>query len=87
MNRVTKEGAQLDEDQKVTPYEALRAITYNGAYQYGEEADKGTLEVGKLADMAVLDRDPLAADPAELRDVTVLATVKEGTVVYRRDEA
>ena len=87
VNRVTKEGAQLDEDQKVTPYEALRAITYNGAYQYGEEADKGTLEVGKLADMAVLDRDPLAADPAELRDVTVLATVKEGTVVYRRDEA
>ncbi|THG34741.1 amidohydrolase family protein, partial [Adlercreutzia caecimuris] len=63
------------------------AITFNGAYQYGEEADKGTLEVGKLADMAVLDRDPLVIDPADLRDVTVLATVKEGAVVYERDEA
>ena len=86
-NRVTRDGVQLDEDQKVTVFEALRAITFNGAYQYGEEADKGTLEVGKLADMAVLDRDPLAIDPADLRDVTVLATVKEGAVVYERDEA
>ncbi|WP_289637628.1 amidohydrolase, partial [uncultured Adlercreutzia sp.] len=59
VNRVTKAGAQLDEDQKVTPYEAMRAITFNGAYQYGEEDLKGTLEAGKLADLVVLDRNPL----------------------------
>ncbi|BCS57344.1 amidohydrolase [Adlercreutzia equolifaciens subsp. celatus] len=87
VNRVTKAGAQLDEDQKVTPYQAMRAITFNGAYQYGEEADKGTLEAGKLADLVVLDRNPLAVDPREIRDIKVLATIKEGEVIYRRDEA
>lgn len=84
VNRVTKEGAQLDEGQKVSVYDALRAITANGAYQYGEEERKGTLEAGKLADLAVLDRDPFGIDPADLRDVTVLATIKEGKEVYRR---
>ncbi len=87
VNRVTKAGAQLDEDQKVTPYQAMRAITFNGAYQYGEEDLKGTLEAGKLADLVVLDRNPLAVDPREIRDIQVLATIKEGTVIYRRDEA
>lgn len=87
VNRVTKAGAQLDEDQKVTPYEAMRAITFNGAYQYGEEDLKGTLEAGKLADLVVLDRNPLAVDPREIRDIQVLATIKEGAVIYRRDEA
>ena len=87
VNRITKNGVQLDEDQKVTPYEAMRAITYNGAYQYGEEAEKGTLEAGKLADLVVLDRNPLAVDPREIRDIKVLATIKEGEVIYRRDEA
>ena len=85
VNRITKAGVQLDEDQKVTPYEAMRAITYNGAYQYGEEADKGTLETGKLADLVVLDRNPLAVDPREIRDIQVLATIKEGETLYERD--
>ena len=85
VNRITKAGVQLDEDQKVTPYEAMRAITYNGAYQYGEEADKGTLEAGKLADLVVLDRNPLAVDPREIRDIQVLATIKEGETLYERD--
>ena len=85
VNRITKAGVQLDEDQKVTPYEAMRAITYNGAYQYGEEADKGTLEAGKLADLVVLDRNPLAVDPREIRDIQVLATIKEGDTLYERD--
>ena len=60
----------------------MRAITVNGAYQYGEEDRKGTLEAGKLADLAVLDRDPFAISPADLRDVRVLATIKEGERVY-----
>ena len=85
VNRVTKAGAQLDEDQKVTPYEAMRAITFNGAYQYGEEDLKGTLEAGKLADLVVLDRNPLAVDPREIRDIKVLATIKEGETLYERD--
>lgn len=82
VNRVTKKGVQLDEDQKIGVYDAMRAITVNGAYQYGEEDRKGTLEAGKLADLAVLDRDPFAISPADLRDVRVLATIKEGERVY-----
>ena len=85
VNRITKAGVQLDEDQKVTPYAAMHAITYNGAYQYGEEADKGTLETSKLADLVVLDRNPLAVDPREIRDIQVLATIKEGETLYERD--
>ena len=85
VNRVTKGGVQLDEDQKVTPYQAMRAITFNGAYQYGEEDLKGTLEAGKLADLVVLDRNPLAVDPREIRDIQVLATIKEGETLYERD--
>lgn len=85
VNRITRDGVQLDEDQKVSPFAALRAITANGAYQYGEEDDKGTLEAGKLADMAVLDRNPLEVDPLEIRDIQVLATIKEGETLYERD--
>lgn len=84
VNRVTKSGAQLDEDQKVTPFEALCAITRNGAYQYGEEDRKGTLEAGKLADLVVLDRNPMRVDPTDIRDIRVMETIKEGDTVYQR---
>ena len=84
VNRITKAGVQLDEDQKVTPYEAMRAITYNGAYQYGEEADKGTLEAGKLADVIVVDRDLFSIPPEEIRDASVVLTIMDGAIVYEK---
>ncbi|MEY8437767.1 amidohydrolase [Atopobiaceae bacterium 24-176] len=84
VHRVTKGGRQLDTDQAVSVFDALRAITYNGAYQYGEEGSKGTLEVGKLADLAVLDANPLDVDPNEIRSIKVLSTVKEGEKVWER---
>lgn len=84
VNRITKDGVHLDEDQKVGVYEALCAITKHAAYQYGEEVHKGTLEVGKLADLTVLDKNPLIIDPMELRDVGIVSVVKEGQVVYRQ---
>ncbi|WP_289637470.1 amidohydrolase family protein [uncultured Adlercreutzia sp.] len=45
------------------------------------------MEAGKLADLVVLDRNPLAVDPREIREIKVLVTIKEGAVIYRRDEA
>lgn len=81
--RVTKGGVQLDENQKIGVYEGLECITRNGAYQYGEEARKGTLEPGKLADFCVVERNPLAIDVDDLRDLRVLATIKEGRAVWR----
>ena len=61
---------------------ALRAVTYNAAYAYGEQDLKGTLEAGKLADMILVDRDPFVVDPGELPDLRVLAAWKEGELVY-----
>lgn len=86
VNRVTKDGVQLDRDQRVSVYDALCAITKHGAYQYGEEGRKGTLETGKLADLTVLDRNPFETDPYDLRDISVGMVIKEGENVYVRSE-
>lgn len=82
VDRTTKCGAQLSLDQKVGVFDALKGITINGAYQYHEEDRKGTLEVGKLADLAILDRNPLKVETGEIRDIVVVETVKEGDTVF-----
>lgn len=84
VKRTTRNGAVLDEDQKVSVFDALCAITRNGAYQYGEENAKGTLEPGKLADLAVLDRDPFGNDGDALRAAVVERVFKEGELVFER---
>ena len=61
---------------------ALRAYTVNNAWAAGEEALKGSLEAGKLADLVVLDRDPFHVPADELKDLRVLATVIGGEIVY-----
>ncbi len=61
---------------------ALRAYTVNNAWVAGEEESKGSLEPGKLADLVILDRDPFAVRPAELKDVKVLLTIVGGNVVW-----
>jgi len=82
VNRTTSSGAVLGKDQAISPYEALRAVTYNAAYQHFEEAEKGTLEVGKRADFVVLDSNPLTAPPSSIRDIQVLETIKDGRSVF-----
>ena len=87
--RVTKGGVQLDPAQRVGVYEGLKAITVNAAHQYGEESTKGTLTPGKLADLVILDRDPLACSlspdsPDSLRRIGVLATIKTGKLAWQR---
>ena len=59
-------------------------MTADAAWQNFEEARKGTLEAGKLADMVVLSADPLAIDPMKIKDIQVLQTIKEGNAVYTR---
>lgn len=65
--------------------EALRAYTRDAAYAAFEEKDKGTLEPGKLADLALIDRDLTAIPPRQLREARVQLTVVGGQVVYRRN--
>ena len=84
VNRVTREGRVLGEAERVTPYQGLQALTVNGAYEYFEEASKGTLEVGKRADFVVLDKNPIKVAPMTLKDIRVLETIKDGKRVYAR---
>ena len=83
--RVTKGGAQLDEDQRISVYEGLKAITVNGAFQYGELDRKGTLEAGKLADFCIVEKNPLKIELDEVRNLRVLETIKEGETVWTRN--
>lgn len=78
VTRRSQTGADLDASEAVTPLQALAAYTTLGAWAQREEAQKGSLETGKLADLAVLDTDILACDPAAIRDTRVMATVVGG---------
>jgi hypothetical protein len=69
-------------EERIDAETALRAYTVNNAWVAGEEHEKGTLTPGKLADLVVLDADPLRIAPERLKDVTVLMTVVGGRVVH-----
>jgi hypothetical protein len=71
-------------DERLTPLEALKAITIWGAYQHFEESTKGSIEVGKLADLVILDKNPLTVDPSTINQIVVLETIKDGKTVYTR---
>lgn len=84
VNRTTDTGQSLDERQAVTPIEALHAYTTLGAYSGREEDLKGSLETGKLADLAVLDRDYFSIPTEEIREVQVEMTIVGGEIMFRR---
>ena len=84
VNRTTATGRDLGKDvEALTPAEALRSYTLGGAFVTGREDRQGSIAVGKLADLVVLDRDPLAISPAELDRVNPTATMLGGEWVYR----
>ena len=71
-------------EQKITVEQVLRAYTFGSAYACFEERRKGTIEPGKLADMAVLTEDILAIDPSRIDGVKVAITVFDERIVYER---
>ncbi|MFN4143927.1 amidohydrolase, partial [Aestuariivirga sp.] len=83
VNRVSRGGAEIGPDQRVTPLEGLKAMTIWAAEQYGEQGSKGSLEPGKLADLVILDGNPLTVDPLAIKDIRVAETIKEGVTIYR----
>jgi predicted amidohydrolase YtcJ len=83
VNRVSRAGAEVGADQRITPIEGLKAMTIWVAEQYGEQASKGSLEPGKLADLVILDLNPLKVDPAQIKDIRVVETIKEGKTIFR----
>ncbi len=84
VNRVTRNGVKLDQNECLSTYDALLGVTRYAAWQYFEEDEKGTLTPGKAADLVILSVDPTTVEPAALRDVQVLATFKNGECVYQK---
>jgi len=77
-------GEVLNSDERLSVLQAIRVYTYNGAYSAFEEHEKGSLEEGKLADLAVLSDDILALPPIKIRELQIDQTYVEGRLVYER---
>jgi hypothetical protein len=84
VNRISRSGQTIGADERITPLEALEAITIDGARMYGEEETKGSIEPGKLADLVVLSANPLTVPPATIESIRVEETIKEGQTVWKR---
>jgi predicted amidohydrolase YtcJ len=73
-------------EQKISVEDAIKCYTLNAAYASFEEDIKGSIEVGKLADLVVLSDDILTIDPVKIKDVKVKMTVFDGEIVFLREE-
>ena len=80
--RLTSSGEKLGADEAITRQQALKALTVNSAYQHYIETEKGSIDIGKKADMIILDGNPLTLPEDELRHIKVLETVKDGETIY-----
>jgi predicted amidohydrolase YtcJ len=80
-------GREWGPNQKVTVDEALRIATIHGAFASSEEAVKGSISVGKLADFVILASDPHDVDPNQIKDIKIVRTVVGGKTVYPRSTA
>jgi predicted amidohydrolase YtcJ len=76
-------GETWGANQRIGVDEALRVVTINGAYASHEEAIKGSITAGKLADFVVLADDPHTVDPNEIKDIAIVRTVTGGNTVYQ----
>ena len=82
VNRRTRSGDILGPLERISPYRALQQVTINAAWQIHEEDSKGSISAGKRADLVVLDRNPLDMDKMTLKDIKVVATIKDGKTIY-----
>jgi hypothetical protein len=82
VNRRTASGAPFNAVEAITAEEALRAYTWGSAYASKAEHVKGSVEVGKLADFAVLSEDPTAVSPDRIAGLEVIATIVDGVLRY-----
>jgi predicted amidohydrolase YtcJ len=80
-------GRVIAPDQRLSREDALRAATIEGAYLMFEEHLKGSIEVGKLADLVILSDDPLSVEEARLKDIVAELTVVGGRIVFERENA
>ncbi|MGP0070455.1 MAG: amidohydrolase [Bryobacteraceae bacterium] len=86
VSRRLKDGTVFFPDQRMSRMEALKSYTVNNAYAAFEEGSKGSLKVGKLADVTVLSRDILTMPESEIRSAKVDYTIVGGKVMFARDQ-
>ncbi len=84
VNRTTRSGRILGSGERLTPYQGLKALTINSAYQHRQDHVKGSIEVGKLADFVVLDKNPLQVPANTIKDIKILETIKEGKTIFKQ---
>ena len=84
VNRKTRSDYVLGPDQRLTPMQALHAITLGAAYQYFEEDKKGSITPGKQADLVILERNPLLSNPDTIKDIAIMETFARGQSVFKR---
>ncbi|WP_151736442.1 amidohydrolase ['Paenibacillus yunnanensis' Narsing Rao et al. 2020] len=82
VNRLTSEGRVLGPDQRIDVLSAIKAMTIDGARLNFREQEVGSIEVGKWADFAVLDEDPLKINPLGIKDISILYTIIGGQIKY-----
>ena len=82
VNRTTRTGEVLGPEQRIGVWDALKAVTIDSAWQDFEEHSRGSLVVGKLADITVLEENPLEVDPSRIKDIEVAAVVIDGETVH-----
>ncbi|MDE0588318.1 amidohydrolase [Halocynthiibacter sp. C4] len=87
VTRRTRSGDILGPQQRVDVMTALKALTIWPAWQHFEEDDKGSIEVGKIADFVLLSDDPTAVDPESLDELQVMVTIKDNEVIYEADDS
>lgn len=85
VTRRTRSGDILGPHQRVDVITALKAMTLWPAYQQFEDDQKGSIEVGKLADLVILSGDPTTVNPERLSDLTVIETIKDGETIFRQE--
>lgn len=85
VNRTTKSGVCIGEENRIGVYDALIGVTSGGAYSYFEEDTKGVLKAGAVADMVILDKDPTVVPEMEIKNIQVLKAIKDGKVVFDKD--
>ncbi len=86
VTRRSRSGDIIGPDQRVDVMTALKAMTIWPAWQHFEEDTKGSIEVGKLADFVILDKDPTGVDPDTIDQIKVTETIKEGVTIFKLEE-